>query len=180
MDQVRNIAGRFVSTVPGSVTLDDLASAGTLGLIAAVDRYDSSSCLLLNNYAERKIRGAILGFLRAADQTPPDGGCCMNTVPDNLTPSPARVAEQRENQRVLASCLKRLPAKERAILILHYFRDVELSRIASVLRVHPRRVSQLKNRALSRLRTQLSAPQSRAGEIRFGGSPVEGKYQGQN
>jgi RNA polymerase sigma factor (sigma-70 family) len=157
LDQVRDIAGKFVSTLPGSATLDDLTSAGTLGLIAAVDRYDPSRCLQLNNYAERKIRGAILDFLRTTDQAPPDGGYCVSAVGDNLTPSPACVAEQRENQRVLASCLKRLPVNERAVLMLHYFHDVKMSNIASVLRIHPRRVSQLKNRALLRLRTQLSA-----------------------
>ena len=47
--------------------LDDLVSAGTIGLIAAIDRFDPARQLQLKTYAEYKIRGAILDTLRSLD-----------------------------------------------------------------------------------------------------------------
>jgi RNA polymerase sigma factor for flagellar operon FliA len=41
------------------IELDDLISAGTIGLILAVDRYDPSRNLKLKTLAERRIRGAL-------------------------------------------------------------------------------------------------------------------------
>src|SRR4029079_7365236 len=53
--------------IQGRVDLDDLVSAGTLGLIAAIDRFDPDRQLQLKTYAEYKIRGAILDTLRSLD-----------------------------------------------------------------------------------------------------------------
>jgi RNA polymerase sigma factor for flagellar operon FliA len=52
------------------VSLEDLVSAGIVGLIAAVDQYDSSHNVKLKTYAEHKIRGAILDSLRGLDWAP--------------------------------------------------------------------------------------------------------------
>jgi len=64
LPQVRLIARRIHERLPESVNLDDLVSTGTLGLIAAIDRFDSSHNVKLKTYAEYKIRGAILDSLR--------------------------------------------------------------------------------------------------------------------
>jgi RNA polymerase sigma factor for flagellar operon FliA len=53
--------------IHGQVDLDDLVSAGTIGLIAAIDRFDPARGLQLKTYAEFKIRGAMLDSLRALD-----------------------------------------------------------------------------------------------------------------
>jgi RNA polymerase sigma factor for flagellar operon FliA len=50
--------------------LDDLISAGTIGLIAAIDRFDPGHNVKLKTYAEYKIRGAILDSLRSLDWAP--------------------------------------------------------------------------------------------------------------
>src|SRR5947209_17929161 len=68
--QVKLIARRIHERLPVSVSLDDLISAGILGLIAAIDRYDSSHDVKLRTYAEYKIRGAILDSLRGLDWAP--------------------------------------------------------------------------------------------------------------
>ena len=70
MAQVRLIARRIHSKLPGNVNLDDLISAGTVGLIMAIDRYDATQGVKLKTYAEYKIRGAILDSLRSADWAP--------------------------------------------------------------------------------------------------------------
>lgn len=67
LPQVWLIARRIHSRVPECVTLDDLVSAGTIGLIAAIDHYSASHSVKLKTYAEYKIRGAILDSLRDLD-----------------------------------------------------------------------------------------------------------------
>jgi RNA polymerase sigma factor for flagellar operon FliA len=70
LPQVKLIARRIHERLPESVNLDDLISTGTLGLIAAIDRFDSSHNVKLKTYAEYKIRGAILDSLRGLDWAP--------------------------------------------------------------------------------------------------------------
>lgn len=70
LPQVKLIARRIHERLPVSVSLDDLISTGVLGLISAIDRYDSSHDVKLKTYAEYKIRGAILDSLRGLDWAP--------------------------------------------------------------------------------------------------------------
>src|SRR5262245_27654069 len=70
LPQVRLIARRIHERLPESVNLDDLISAGTIGLISAIDRFDPSLNVKLKTYAEYKIRGAILDSLRGLDWAP--------------------------------------------------------------------------------------------------------------
>src|SRR5579871_3117090 len=70
LPQVRLIARRIHERLPDSVSLDDLISTGTIGLISAIDRFDSSLNVKLKTYAEYKIRGAILDSLRGLDWAP--------------------------------------------------------------------------------------------------------------
>jgi RNA polymerase sigma factor for flagellar operon FliA len=67
---VRVIAGRIHGRLPAHVLLDDLYSAGLLGLIEAVDRFDPSKKVLFRTYAQCRIRGAILDSLRSLDWSP--------------------------------------------------------------------------------------------------------------
>src|SRR5579883_1632001 len=70
LPQVRLIARRIHERLPESVNLEDLISTGTLGLIAAIDRFDPNHNVKLKTYAEYKIRGAILDSLRGLDWAP--------------------------------------------------------------------------------------------------------------
>ena len=70
LPQVRLIARRIRDRLPDNVSLDDLVSAGIVGLIAAVDQYDAAHNVKLKTYAEHKIRGAILDSLRGLDWAP--------------------------------------------------------------------------------------------------------------
>ncbi len=70
LTQVRLIARRIHDRLPESVSLDDLVSTGIVGLISAIDRFDSSHNVKLKTYAEYKIRGAILDSLRGLDWAP--------------------------------------------------------------------------------------------------------------
>lgn len=70
LPQVRLIARRIHERLPESVNLEDLISTGTIGLIAAIDRFDPQHNVKLKTYAEYKIRGAILDSLRGLDWAP--------------------------------------------------------------------------------------------------------------
>ncbi len=70
LPQVRLIARRIHERLPESVNLDDLVSTGIVGLISAIDRFDTKHNVKLKTYAEYKIRGAILDSLRGLDWAP--------------------------------------------------------------------------------------------------------------
>ncbi len=70
LPQVRLIARRIQERLPDSIALEDLISAGVLGLIAAIDHFDPGQNVKLKTYAEYKIRGAILDSLRGLDWAP--------------------------------------------------------------------------------------------------------------
>jgi RNA polymerase sigma factor for flagellar operon FliA len=67
---VRYVASRMAVRLPHHINLDDLISAGVLGLIDAVDKYDADKKTKFKTYAEFRIRGAILDELRALDWVP--------------------------------------------------------------------------------------------------------------
>src|SRR5580704_19593434 len=51
LPQVRLIARRIHDRLPESVSLDDLVSTGIVGLLSAIDRFDSSHNVKLKTYA---------------------------------------------------------------------------------------------------------------------------------
>ena len=67
LPQVRAIARRILARSVGGLQIDDLISAGILGLIAAVDNFDPAQQTQLKTYADHRIRGAILDSMRDAD-----------------------------------------------------------------------------------------------------------------
>jgi RNA polymerase sigma factor for flagellar operon FliA len=67
MPVVYSIARRMISSMSSEVALEDLVSAGTVGLINAVDNYDPRMEVKLQTYAAHRIRGAMLDNLRDND-----------------------------------------------------------------------------------------------------------------
>jgi RNA polymerase sigma factor for flagellar operon FliA len=67
---VRFIARRIHGRLPHHVPIEDLYSAGVVGLLDAFGRFDPSKQVLFRTYAEFRIRGAILDSLRALDWSP--------------------------------------------------------------------------------------------------------------
>jgi RNA polymerase sigma factor for flagellar operon FliA len=70
LPQVKLIARRIRDRLPESVSLEDLVSTGIVGLITAIDNFDTAHGVKLKTYAEYKIRGAILDSLRELDWAP--------------------------------------------------------------------------------------------------------------
>jgi RNA polymerase sigma factor FliA len=67
---VRYIARRIHERLPQHVELDDLVSAGIVGLIDAFGKFDHNKKVQFKSYAQFRIRGAILDSLRMLDWSP--------------------------------------------------------------------------------------------------------------
>jgi len=72
MPAVRWMARRIHERLPQHVDLEDLVSAGTLGLLDAFKKYDPARKVQFRSYAQFRIRGAILDSLRTLDWSPRD------------------------------------------------------------------------------------------------------------
>jgi len=67
---VRYLARRIHERLPQHVELDDLVSAGVVGLIDAFSKFDHTKKVQFKSYAQFRIRGAILDSLRTLDWSP--------------------------------------------------------------------------------------------------------------
>lgn len=70
LPMVRRLATRFLGTLPKSVRLDDLVSAGVMGLLASIDNFDPTLGIKFETYAMTRIRGAMVDSLRELDWVP--------------------------------------------------------------------------------------------------------------
>lgn len=215
LPQVRLIAAAIHRRLPlNSISFDDLVSAGTIGAIAAVDRFDPSTGLKLQTYAGYKISGAILDSLRELDFRPRwvrgqirrteaatlaleqrlgraptedeiarelglelvdfqeqrcdseavmlhldhenahGGRPLMDKLPSAEPRADALLAEA-EDTHAVQRAVRRLPARERQVIRLHFFAGASLREIGRSMRIHESRASQMKKAALGRLRQAL-------------------------
>ncbi len=69
---VRFLARRIHERLPQHVDLEDLVSAGVLGLVDAFSKFDPAKKVQFRSYAQFRIRGAILDSLRTLDWSPRD------------------------------------------------------------------------------------------------------------
>ena len=67
---VKYAADRLNSKLPDKVELDDLISAGTFGLMDAIDAFDPDRGVKFETYCTPRIRGSILDELRSMDWVP--------------------------------------------------------------------------------------------------------------
>lgn len=67
---VKITVGRIVGVIPQGLEREDLISAGTMGLIRAVDQFDPDRMVKFETYAIALIRGAVLEMLRSEDWVP--------------------------------------------------------------------------------------------------------------
>jgi RNA polymerase sigma factor for flagellar operon FliA len=67
---VRFIARRIHERLPQHVEMEDLVSAGVVGLMDAFSKFDPEKKVQFRSYAQFRIRGAILDSLRTLDWSP--------------------------------------------------------------------------------------------------------------
>jgi RNA polymerase sigma factor for flagellar operon FliA len=62
---VKYVIGRMAISLPAAMDSDDVLSAGTVGLLHAVDRFDPEQGVRFETYALQRIRGAIIDTIRS-------------------------------------------------------------------------------------------------------------------
>src|ERR1700733_3425424 len=67
---VKSIVGRLAMTLPSHVNADDLYSAGLVGLLNAMRRFNPQNGTSFETYARVRIRGAVFDELRRLDWVP--------------------------------------------------------------------------------------------------------------
>lgn len=218
---VYHVARQLCRAKQMDVELDELVSAGTIGLIEAFNNFDTSRGLAFSTFAAPRIRGAMLDELRRQDHVPrsvrrrsrelhsatealtrelgqaPDQHQIANRMGIDLptlfrwqsegdnsrfiplertvegAPSGSRIpmehliasTEEEIDDRLtfgqevsrLRDSLQALPEQERNVLTLYYFEELKLHEIAALLSVSESRVSQIRAKAIVRLRKSLAS-----------------------
>ncbi len=225
---IKFIAQKIAVRLPPNIHIDDLISAGSIGLMDAIDKWDPTRDNKFKTYAEFRIRGAILDELRSQDWVPrsvrdkskaldrtiaalesdlgrsptdeeisdklnmpidefhglinqvrpvsllsiddqptfsdSDKKSIANLLEGAKSNSPFNQLNVKVVKDVVAKAIEELPERQRLVLSLYYFEDLNLKEIGQVLRVTESRVSQLHAQAVVRLRAKL-AISIEAGEL---------------
>jgi len=160
---VRVLAARFARR---GEQLDDLVQVGAVGLIKAVDRYDSARGSSFVAYAVPTILGEIRRHLRdsahllRAPRAPSDAAP-LRSVPLDLEAQAARdpAAERRlelgEERVLIERGLRGLARRERRIVGLRYYGGLSQRRIAAELGLSQVHVSRLLEQSLGKLRAEI-------------------------
>jgi RNA polymerase sigma factor for flagellar operon FliA len=67
---VRNVAGRMAMSLPAHISVDDLLSAGLVGLLQALRTFQAERGASFETFARFRVRGAVLDELRRMDWVP--------------------------------------------------------------------------------------------------------------
>lgn len=67
---MKYIAERLSARLPSSIEVEDLINTGVIGLIDAIDKFVPDRGVKFKTYAEFRVRGAMLDYLRRQDWAP--------------------------------------------------------------------------------------------------------------
>ena len=157
----------------------DFFQFGIEGLSEAIDRYDPDYGTKFETYAIKRIRGKIYDELRKYTKKiettvdsdvktsypvstlslnqpfrEEDGIQLYETLPSDCE-KPDVILEKKYLKEKLLDTIKTLPQRERTILSLYYYEDLNYKEIAQVLNITVSRVSQIHSRILGSLKLQL-------------------------
>lgn len=215
---IKHLAYKMTKGFDDEMTTEDLISAGVIGLLEAIEKYDPKKGAQLKTFAYLRIRGAMIDELRARDwfsrstrnkakkieetirvlesklgRFPSEEEIAYELDMDlekyleyireykNLSvvsidefydaigedkeklvryileesESPADLAEFHELEGVLANAIERLPEKQKLVLSLYYYEDLNMKEIALALGITEARVCQIHSQAILNLRATL-------------------------
>ncbi len=128
---VRYIANHLAARLPEKINRDDLFQSGMIGLLDALDKYQTGRDARFRTYAEFRIRGAILDDLRASDWAPRsvrDVASQLSRAESSVSAKLGRPAQEEEI------------AAELNISITEYYKRLTKARSATLLsieEIHP-------------------------------------------
>ncbi len=164
------LARRFENT---GINLDDLVSIGTIGLIKAVNTFDTEKNIKLATYAARCIENEILMHLRKTSNqrteisfdeplnTDWDGNELLLSdilgTEEDLVERPVQAGEDR---RLLYQAMEKLNEREKRIITMRFGLDGRDSRtqkeVADSLGISQSYISRLEKRIIGRLKKEFS------------------------
>lgn len=158
------MAGRLHPAGISAVSREDLESAGLVGLIDAIDRFEPDRGVPFEAYAALRVRGAVLDELRASTGGRPSEVPVKISLDelleagDHLLPTLDEVGPQRAAEDLAArveSALRYLPDRQREVLARYYGQSLTLRETGRSMGVSEARASQLHTRAIANLRRAL-------------------------
>ena len=164
------IARRFENT---GINIEDLISIGTIGLIKAVNTFNSSKKIKLATYASRCIENEILMYLRkiGAQKTEVSFDEPLNTdwdgnellLSDILGTEEDEVSRNLEDdaeKRVLLEAVDLLEGREKEIILLRFGlmggQEYTQKEVADMLGISQSYISRLEKRTIERLRREMT------------------------
>ena len=163
------IAKKFENT---GVSIDDLTSIGTMGLIKAVKSFDPSKNIKFATYSSRCIENEILMFLRKrsnrnvdlsmdeALSTDSDGNE-LNLI-DVLYTDESEVSrniEQESDRNLVWKSMESLSAREKEIMIMRFGlkgdREKTQKEVADIIGISQSYISRLEKRILKKLKKEI-------------------------
>ena len=145
------------------VDMMDCIQEGTIGLIEAVERYDSTKGVAFSLYAVHRIRGRILDYLRKEGK---EGVILQEEIEDGETwweqlpaegPSTEIVCEERMYGDMVTLAMKQLPLAEQHVVEEVYYKDHSVASIADTLECSHSYIHRLRRKGLARLKGMLEA-----------------------
>ena len=107
-----------------------------------------------------QVRGISLVNLEEIRGTNADGdraGTFADIVEDVQSENPFATFKLNETKNVIASTIATLPEKERLVVSLYYYEDLNMKEIGGILGITESRVCQIHTKAVLRLRAKLKA-----------------------
>ena len=143
------------------VDMMDCIQEGTIGLIEAVERYDSTKGVAFSLYAVHRIRGRILDYLRKEgkegvilQEENEDGETWWEQLPAE-GPSTEIVCEERMYGDMVTLAMKQLPLAEQHVVEEVYYKDHSVASIADTLECSHSYIHRLRRKGLARLKGML-------------------------
>ncbi len=99
---VRYLARRIHERLPQHVEMEDLVSAGVIGLMDAFQKFDPNKKVQFRSYAQFRIRGAILDSLRTLDWSPRELRRKGRVIEEAIRTLTARIGRQPSESEVAA------------------------------------------------------------------------------
>ena len=97
---VKFIANRMAVRLPSHISKEDLTSAGIVGLLDALDKFNPRMGIKFKTYAEHRIRGAILDELRKMDWIPRSVRKEIHRIEDAITTARTKLGREPEDFEV--------------------------------------------------------------------------------
>ena len=157
----------------------DYFQFGIEGLSEAIDRFDPDYGTKFETYAIQRIRGKIIDELRKLQIKPrlvqnekqnrpyysnvsltnpvddEDGYMLYEIIPDD-NEIPDTTAEKNEAKELLVEAIKGLEERDRLIISLYYYENLNYKEIAKLLNITVSRVSQVHSRIIEMLKLKLA------------------------